>query len=167
MNLSNRLGSCTLKRGIMIAVFALALVMCALTLIAPSSSTSQSIYSLETYFNTNPSSALRFEGCYEGNIWPTDLKNITCSSVRNKTVHTSSIRASHRPVIHHTDISTLCSCQTVVDAGMCYRKRGSLQCLPSFLIIGAMKAGTGALMKWINYHPYIQVIWEIYPCLCD
>ncbi len=31
------------------------------------------------------------------------------------------------------------------------------RCLPSFLIIGAMKSGTGELMKWLNLHPFLQV----------
>jgi hypothetical protein len=31
------------------------------------------------------------------------------------------------------------------------------RCLPSFLIIGAMKSGTGELMKWLNLHPFLRV----------
>lgn len=31
------------------------------------------------------------------------------------------------------------------------------RCLPSFLIVGAMKSGTGELMKWLNLHPFLEV----------
>ena len=37
------------------------------------------------------------------------------------------------------------------DAGVCVAQR----CLPTFLIVGAMKCGTGALMKALNQHPYL------------
>lgn len=158
MHPSSRFGGLTLKRGIMVTVAALAMVICGLTLVAPSSNTSQSLYSIETYFNTNPSSALRFTGCYEGDIWPVELGNMTCASRPPHSTAQQSIRTSPRPVIHHTDMPTLCSCQSSVDAGVCYRNKGSLKCLPSFLIVGAMKSGTGALMKWLNYHPYIKVL---------
>eukprot|EP01041_Mallomonas_annulata_P006109 gene6109-12368_t len=49
-----------------------------------------------------------------------------------------------------------------VDAGTCisyyHSATNELQehCLPSFAIVGAMKAGTGALMKWLNLHPYLM-----------
>ncbi|KAJ1440541.1 P-loop containing nucleoside triphosphate hydrolase protein [Ochromonadaceae sp. CCMP2298] len=33
---------------------------------------------------------------------------------------------------------------------------GSVRCLPSFMIIGAMKSGTGELMKWLQVHPQIE-----------
>lgn len=44
------------------------------------------------------------------------------------------------------------------DAGVCVRESNSLglRCLPSFLIIGAMKSGTGDLMDWLNLHPNLQ-----------
>lgn len=29
-------------------------------------------------------------------------------------------------------------------------------CLPSFIIAGAMKSGTGELMRWLNLHPFMQ-----------
>ena len=40
-------------------------------------------------------------------------------------------------------------------AGACILSESG-RCLPTFLIAGAMKAGTGALMKWLNQHPYLQ-----------
>jgi hypothetical protein len=53
------------------------------------------------------------------------------------------------------------------DAGVCFinRRSGlfallsaerSFQCLPSFVIAGAMKSGTGELMKWLHYHPFLR-----------
>jgi hypothetical protein len=44
------------------------------------------------------------------------------------------------------------------DAGVCVKESDSLgfRCLPSFLIIGAMKSGTGQLMDWLNLHPNLQ-----------
>lgn len=51
-------------------------------------------------------------------------------------------------------------------AGNCYvmKKFGNLSeneafsfgCAPSFVIVGAMKSGTGALLKGLNYHPFLQ-----------
>lgn len=44
------------------------------------------------------------------------------------------------------------------DAGVCVRESETLgfRCLPSFLIIGAMKSGTGQLLDWLNLHPNLQ-----------
>jgi hypothetical protein len=46
----------------------------------------------------------------------------------------------------------------IPDAGVCVKESDSLglRCLPSFLIIGAMKSGTGQLMDWLNFHPNLQ-----------
>ena len=44
------------------------------------------------------------------------------------------------------------------DAGVCVKESSTLgfRCLPSFLIIGTMKSGTGELMTWLNRHPNLQ-----------
>ena len=46
----------------------------------------------------------------------------------------------------------------VPDAGVCVTDSNALgyRCLPSFLIIGTMKSGTGTLMKLLNAHPNLQ-----------
>jgi hypothetical protein len=31
-----------------------------------------------------------------------------------------------------------------------------MKCLPSFIIAGAMKCGTGELMKWLNLNPFLR-----------
>ena len=52
---------------------------------------------------------------------------------------------------------SIVSCVDVsVDAGTCFVQKGApwtLQCLPTFVIIGAMKAATGAMMSYLNLHP--------------
>ena len=50
-------------------------------------------------------------------------------------------------------------CDSIVpDAGVCVKESSSLgfRCLPSFMIIGTMKSGTGELMTWLNRHPNLQ-----------
>ena len=45
------------------------------------------------------------------------------------------------------------------EAGLCVQNVASLHslhCLPSLLIVGAMKSGTGTMMKWLNEHPRLQ-----------
>ena len=57
----------------------------------------------------------------------------------------------------------------LVDAGICFtvpntnafynifqQSQTQVQCLPSFIIAGAMKSATGELMKWLDLHPYLQ-----------
>jgi len=42
-----------------------------------------------------------------------------------------------------------------IDAGSCWiSKERGMRCLPSFLIIGAQKAGTDELSVWLNFNPY-------------
>ena len=61
------------------------------------------------------------------------------------------------------------TCAAAVDAGVCISGvtmshtpglRGvddsPLRCLPSFVIAGTMKSGTGVLMRWLNIHPHVQ-----------
>lgn len=36
-------------------------------------------------------------------------------------------------------------------------EHADLRCLPSFMIIGAMKCGTGELMKWLQLHPKLRL----------
>ncbi len=50
------------------------------------------------------------------------------------------------------------SCQSYagIDAGSCVSlKNKNIKCFPLFMIIGAMKSGTGELMKWLNMHPML------------
>lgn len=46
----------------------------------------------------------------------------------------------------------------IMDAGVCIRKPGknAIACLPSFMIIGAMKCGTSELQNWLALHPQLQ-----------
>lgn len=57
----------------------------------------------------------------------------------------------------HVDLVTYRDSVTP-DAGVCVRESETLgfRCLPSFLIIGAMKSGTGQLLDWLNLHPNLQ-----------
>ena len=53
-----------------------------------------------------------------------------------------------------------CDCDSsAIDAGVCATvgKSQDVRCLPSFIIIGAMKSGTGELMKWLEWHPLLRV----------
>lgn len=46
-----------------------------------------------------------------------------------------------------------------VDAGSCFVQQGAprtLQCLPTFVIVGTMKGGTGAMMRYLNLHPALM-----------
>ena len=59
----------------------------------------------------------------------------------------------------HNQDQTLKYCQSISpNAGVCVRESSTLgfRCLPSFLIIGTMKSGTGELMAWLNRHPNLQ-----------
>ena len=59
----------------------------------------------------------------------------------------------------HTQDQTLKYCQSInPNAGVCVKESSTLgfRCLPSFLIIGTMKSGTGELMAWLNRHPNLQ-----------
>lgn len=45
-----------------------------------------------------------------------------------------------------------------LDAGDCVMEGSKIvRCLPSFVVAGAMKSGTGALLRWLQRHPHIQV----------
>ena len=57
--------------------------------------------------------------------------------------------------LSYIDNVPTCELGANVPLGACVTSRGNA-CFPSFMIIGAMKAGTGALMKWLNTHPHIQ-----------
>jgi hypothetical protein len=45
-----------------------------------------------------------------------------------------------------------------LDAGDCVLDGSKVvRCLPSFVVAGAMKSGTGALLRWMKRHPHIEV----------
>ena len=45
----------------------------------------------------------------------------------------------------------------VLDAGDCVMQGPKIvRCLPSFVIAGAMKSGTGALLRWLKRHPHLE-----------
>ena len=52
----------------------------------------------------------------------------------------------------------------VLDAGDCIMQGSSkiVRCLPSFVVAGAMKCGTGALLRWLKRHPHLQVERQCY-----
>ena len=50
-----------------------------------------------------------------------------------------------------------CSCGQGLDAGDCVMIGQQIKCLPSFMIVGAMKSGTGALLRWLGMHPSLMV----------
>lgn len=92
--------------------------------------------------------------------WATPLVPAACGSKAAVPLSANaSIRLDGRQVVDD-------NC-TVVDAGWCYpvkqgflsilRGQHDVQCLPSFVIAGAMKSGTGELMKWLAYHPFLQL----------
>jgi hypothetical protein len=49
-----------------------------------------------------------------------------------------------------------CECGTALQAGDCVVIKNKIRCLPSFVIVGAMKSGTGALLRWLAMHPNLQ-----------
>jgi hypothetical protein len=68
-----------------------------------------------------------------------------------------SIAHQQKLVLKGTD---RCDCDSpAIDAGVCATvdKSQDVRCLPSFIIIGAMKSGTGELMKWLQWHPLLRV----------
>lgn len=76
-------------------------------------------------------------------------KNIVSSGVAVRN-HSSATDQNHHLDLYRDSVRP--------DAGVCVRESDSLgfRCLPSFLIIGAMKSGTGQLMDWLNLHPNLQ-----------
>jgi hypothetical protein len=52
--------------------------------------------------------------------------------------------------------SSSCKCGNGLKAGDCIKINGEIRCLPSFVIVGAMKSGTGALLRWLGMHPNLQ-----------
>ena len=44
-----------------------------------------------------------------------------------------------------------------IEAGTCVRfDDNKIRCFPTFIIAGAMKSGTGAMMNYLNQHPFIE-----------
>eukprot|EP00730_Choanoeca_flexa_P003487 TRINITY_DN11421_c0_g1_i3.p1 TRINITY_DN11421_c0_g1~~TRINITY_DN11421_c0_g1_i3.p1 ORF type:complete len:435 (+),score=13.49 TRINITY_DN11421_c0_g1_i3:129-1433(+) len=66
---------------------------------------------------------------------------------------TSQIRLNPRPVIMAS--SNMSPSPWRLDAGMCviHERSNAVACLPSLIIIGAMKAGTAELQGWLSQHP--------------
>ncbi|RYH19536.1 hypothetical protein EON65_25965 [archaeon] len=74
----------------------------------------------------------------------------------NFTIHKNHRLIVPQSALHHTSPLPL------LDAGMCIQtnhilnSQPSYRCLPSFFIIGAMKSGTGELLKWLSLHPLLR-----------
>jgi len=62
---------------------------------------------------------------------------------------------SSRPLLN-SSLSMNCACGRGLDAGYCVSSGSKVRCLPSFVIAGAMKSGTGALLRWLEKHPHLQ-----------
>jgi hypothetical protein len=86
----------------------------------------------------------------------------------------SSIRAGKRFVFrgncsHLTNVGYSPSQPSFIEPGACFeyqhndqklffatKSTTSFLCLPSFLIVGTMKGGTGEIMKWLKLHPFLK-----------
>jgi hypothetical protein len=74
------------------------------------------------------------------------------------TDNTAALNAMHaNPAVDYWDVDREVSCHGGERGlpGACLARVYD-KCLPTFVIAGAMKAGTGALMKWLNTHPALQ-----------
>eukprot|EP00730_Choanoeca_flexa_P014597 TRINITY_DN6439_c0_g1_i2.p1 TRINITY_DN6439_c0_g1~~TRINITY_DN6439_c0_g1_i2.p1 ORF type:complete len:508 (+),score=124.07 TRINITY_DN6439_c0_g1_i2:289-1812(+) len=62
------------------------------------------------------------------------------------------IRMDKRPIVL---ANSKCPRVADLDAGMCVmdKESGKMGCLPSFIVIGAMKAGTAEVQGWLSQHP--------------
>lgn len=77
------------------------------------------------------------------------------TEVRGNCTHDSSNKYSTQ-LRNTTHLS--CKSNVGIDAGSCVSfkiKNKHIKCFPLFMIIGAMKSGTGELMKWLNMHPML------------
>lgn len=108
--------------------------------------------------------------------WKVQLVSVTSEGGQHPnqtiTTTTSSIRQPVRFLLDRhinstTSTTGTTSISSYLNAGSCFfvnnnrhhdfRGHGkAVQCLPSFLIAGSMKAGTGELMKWLDFHPYLH-----------
>lgn len=102
-------------------------------------------------------------------LWSSTLVYLhSISSLDKKLDNTeNSIRLASRAVYEVNQ--TLSSPYPSLHAGECVKlvdsysylkpfKKQKVSCFPSFMIVGAMKCGTGELMKWLELHPYLRVI---------
>ena len=87
-------------------------------------------------------------------------------------MNTSGIRRDPR-ILYLSSVKSSCGvdCNDIngIDAGTCVRESipvehsyssrtgTSIRCLPSFIIAGTMKSGTGELMRWLDRHPFLKV----------
>lgn len=108
---------------------------------------------------------LRSTNAIDNVCWsnPSSFHHLECGgSGRNEMKHfnMSGICQQHKSLLNSSLIHS-CKCGSQLDAGDCVEENSVVRCLPSFLIIGAMKSGTGALLRWLGMHPSIQVITEL------
>ncbi|EDQ84325.1 uncharacterized protein MONBRDRAFT_30321 [Monosiga brevicollis MX1] len=91
---------------------------------------------------------------FEGEVWesqdPADIRDVLLLN------NVSTIGMKQRPLLRSSqNISP-----DQLDAGVCMSDDSSSSfkaaCLPSFLIIGAMKAGTGELASWLEQSPLLR-----------
>ena len=98
--------------------------------------------------NKNKSAILRDERRV---VFPVSSLSIGNNKIGNRT-HPNKILCSGHCKFFPTDSGR---CLLDQDKNV-KNNNGKLKCLPSFLIVGAMKAGTGELMKWLNLHPNLE-----------
>lgn len=110
---------------------------------------------------------------HELSAWETNIEYLTtCQPTNHSLIYTKyGIRQTKRLV--YPSYCNLTSLTTLSDAGICrvspksstfswlswfsFAENKKIQCLPSFMIIGTMKSGTGELMKWLHYHPLLAL----------
>lgn len=99
---------------------------------------------------------------------PTTITSNSQAHSPNEASDGSSIRKALRNV-YSWNHSTFSGDYHNIQAGDCIQQQSlfsflrafskeKMYCLPSFMIVGAMKSGTGELMKWLELHPYLKVI---------
>lgn len=112
-----------------------------------------------------------FVGRQSSASWPASVEMMGAhhhSHSKQISTTSKSIRADIR-IVHKWNVTFWQQHKIIPQAGQCLIEVNSpslfssfrsphFQCLPSFIIAGAMKCGTGELMKWLNFHPYLRLI---------
>ena len=91
------------------------------------------------------------------------FERMRCSSAPSN--HVSEVRSHVRAMglarkyVSSNECKDMCT-EVRPEAGLCIQNKGPMvttfHCLPSLLIIGVMKGGTGTMMRWLNEHPQLR-----------
>lgn len=76
------------------------------------------------------------------------------------------MRKAVRPVLgYRIPLHTALRNSSLLDAGVCIGDARVYACLPSVLLVGAMKAGTTEFMEYLSFHPQLRVPFPYFAAL--